>query len=249
MSAIQRIPNKGSTLPTVAVTAASLGLGWWLYRRTRRSAVSRLMAIGEKAGHENERIPGNFAKFLAKHHPDLLALFMGVANWGASDLDIPDPVGSNWAGRPPCNGKHLKDYRCGGLGIPHADSSMLENTHEVWGYQHADAVKGMKYNDIITSRYRDSWLAWAGELIEKKRFIRWQIDDWKRRKWDPAEQTNDTMATRILNSRIRNSVSGTGSRVAGQSYSAQARAYNTSDRRQRQLNNIERAVRLVEAVR
>ncbi|MBN3753694.1 hypothetical protein G3N95_12150 [Paraburkholderia sp. Tr-20389] len=87
----------------------------------------------------NETVPSSFYKALVRAHladPDdavalrnlgLLALTVGVSEWGVSGDDLPDdPRQDDWKSNSgPKQGKHVMSYDLGGVGISHVDSDEL----------------------------------------------------------------------------------------------------------------------------
>lgn len=105
---------------------------------TTRQMILRCLAVGEDAGHHEERLPWSLIQDLcryglddAKNDPDdkpgdgigVLCLLVPIANWGVKpaptraglgpdgDVVSPvgDPAGDYWRGRPPRSGKHFSD--------------------------------------------------------------------------------------------------------------------------------------------
>jgi hypothetical protein len=88
---------------------------------------------------ENESVPSSFYKGLvqayltkpdnatAKRNLGLLALTVGVSEWGVSDADLPDdPRKKGWKSNSTARqGKHVMSYDLGGVGISHVDSDEL----------------------------------------------------------------------------------------------------------------------------
>jgi hypothetical protein len=88
---------------------------------------------------ENETVPSSFYKGLvqaylakpddatAKRNLGLLALTVGVSEWGVSGADLPDdPRKKGWKSNSAARqGKHVMSYDLGGVGISHVDSDEL----------------------------------------------------------------------------------------------------------------------------
>ena len=225
-----------------------------------RDLVDELIAVGDASGHVSEVIPTPLLeKIIISGEFGLLGLFMAVANWGVEwcqETDPPrDPAGRSWAGPRLGSGKHLRDTVRGGLGIPHIDSSWLRDTYERWGDPRgipSDVLRDLNHDSMIRSEHRDRWADWADRLVRRSAFQHWVVSEFYRRKWSRADRTNDTIATKILNLRIRNSASGIGSRAAGLSFDEQAQRYinfreRGTDRRGRQVNMVRRVVSVLQS--
>jgi hypothetical protein len=211
--------------------------------------VDQLISIGDAAGNQRERIPNSLLDtIVASGEWGVLTLFVAVANWGIdwTSTAPEDPAGRSWEGPRTGSGKHLRDYLAGGLGIPHIDSGFLRrDTYGQFGRPPGipnNVLDEYSFDQIRNSQYRDAWRAWARPLVQSNEFQYWSIDRWIEKTWSPAEATNNTIATRSLNARIRNSASGIGSRLSGQSWQAQAQGYldykedDVNSRTMRQIN-------------
>ena len=207
----------------------------------------RYIEQGKLQHHEYEQIPWVLAWTSAASDPGLLALFVGCANWGVNwegrnprYATPTDPAGNDWKGPRRGSGKHLNDggggavkhgRPYGGLCIPHADSSFLRRAYAQWGAPPGiptELLESASFDQILdreSGRYRDAFLEWSTPLLNRKDFILWTVKTWKERYWNPARETNDDLATAVLNSRIRNSASGVGRRLAGLSWTEQAKGY------------------------
>lgn len=97
----------------------------------------------------------------------LVALAMGVAEWGVADPAglPPDPRGKNWASDTGIDsGKHLMSYAVGGIGISHADVGDLE--------RFIGLVAG---SDIVPMEHRQALLRLANKDLYKPRNGRRQV--------------------------------------------------------------------------
>jgi len=204
--------------------------------------VDEFLALGEQAGNQNERIPYDLAaRCVRSNEAGLLALFIAVANWGVDWSDRtppPDPAGLRWKGPPIGNGKHLEDYRKGGLGIVHIDSSFLQrDTYGRWGRPEGIPDRVLDtwlFDQIRVHRvYGEKWRNWAKPLVENREFQYWVIGRWLADYWEPARDGNPDVATAVVNARIRNSVSGVGARLSGKSLQEQMNGYIDYMRRRR----------------
>lgn len=75
----------------------------------------------------------------------LLCLLLAVANWGMTEVptDLKDPLKfcsihskrTPWFAPNAGNGKGFFDYKSGGLGIAHWDTSNLHEIYTIWGFQ------------------------------------------------------------------------------------------------------------------
>ena len=268
-------PDPGSQIPTatpvpsvgVACAArlgpwADLGLNFHsdiptcsteqVVPKSRGDIINQLIVVGDSSGNEYEVIPNSLLDtIVVSGEWGILTLFIAVANWGVEWCSEPpaDPAGRNWGGPRSRSGKHLRDYLAGGLGIPHIDSSFLRrDTYGRWGRPPGipnEVLDDFSFDQIRQSRYRDAWRAWARPLVQSREFLHWTIHRWLEKYWDPADQTNNTIATKSLNARIRNSVSGVGRRLTGQSWESQAQGYVAYKLRRRGQSAAERTMRQV----
>lgn len=145
----------------------------------------------------NETVPITFFKKLidahllnpadetARRNVGLIALLVGVSEWGVSGEGLPDdPAHRNWKSNSgPTQGKHLMSYDMGGIGISHADSAELgrfigfvvENfvkpEHKTRYLRFADA-KLYNHNAIMYDQIRSS-----GLCIDRHNRISVDLDD------------------------------------------------------------------------
>jgi len=227
------------------VAAIALGL-LWVTRKTQKQFIDELIDLG-LANPAHEQIPEKLFRELVKAKQfGLLTLFMGSGNWGirwSRGTRAPaDPARQGWQGRPPCNGKHVMDRLCGGLGIPHVDSSFLQRTYDAWGSP-GSFVRGKNYGAVKDD---PRWQAWAARLLARRDFQRWIVTEWLEHKWDPSNASNPTVATKMLNARMRSSATGWANSVAGRPYLEQERYYNS--RRPRQYLHVRRIVAAIGAI-
>lgn len=209
---------------------------------TKTEAVDALLDVGWASGHKYESIPWDMCRTLCTEldddegtGPGLLALFLGVANWGVKGwIASWDPAGKDWLGCPPKSGKHLLDgskhYPYGGLGIPHLDSSSLSRVYDRWPLpKNVDwhNVELDDFNAILRSPYRRQWLEWSTKVVESRDFQRWSVGYWLKRYWAPAVKGSQNIVysdgspslrgqevrLAAINARISNSVSGVGRRL------------------------------------
>ena len=223
----------------------------------RNSLIRELIALGDASDNKNERIPQDLAfRIVEAGETGLLALFVGAANWGirwSEGTNIPeDPSGNNWAGVRARSGKHVRDYAYGGVGIPHIDSSFLKRDTYNWAIEAGfglptgipeEYLRDTAFNPMIDGPYADRWLPWAERLVYNDEFQIWSINTWMEKYWEPAASSNPTISQMAINSRIRNSVSGVGRRLAGQSAQQQVQGYYDYKFRDRGLSAAERSVR------
>lgn len=194
----------------------------------------------------------------------LLALFIGVANWGVRAAEAgpaekilgADPAGRGWAGTSAGHGKHLTDCALGGLSIAHLDSSALQKVYDVWGRPALSKdVLDMTYDRIrnLGGATWSIWLRWAQKLVVRTDFQSWVVEYWLKKYWARSiEQCGPgaDLLTVCINARIRNSVSGVARRVAGLPAAEQIKAYynykleergpSAADRAMRQVHEMER---------
>jgi len=95
----------------------------------------------------------------AQRNLGLLALAMGVAEWGVADPAglPPDPAGKNWkSDTGPNSGKHLMSYGVGGVGISHADQGDLR-----------DFISYVASTHVESSEHRAALLRLASPVYKK----------------------------------------------------------------------------------
>lgn len=223
--------------------------------------VAEFIRVGAESKHTRERISVDFARRCVRSGADgagLLALFIGVANWGvdwtAQGAAPQDPASREWEGSRAGHGKHLTDCELGGLSIAHIDSSALQKTYEVWG---APAIP-RDARDKTFDQLRNAgganwhiWVRWAKALVAKEEFLQWVVAFWLKKYWTPSveQNLNVGMEATLINARIRNSVSGVATRVAGQSADKQAAEYIAYKLKERGPSAAERAERQVNEMR
>lgn len=191
-----------------------------------QTRVQKLINLGFALGHRNERIPWAIALDCAARDPGLLALFIGVANWGVDWTGYPgrvpsDPMGIDWAGPGIGDGKHLLDHRwdterddageisrSGGLGIRHGKATLIDQTYQKFGRPKLpESVLGQ---ESFVTYWADSdravWEAWARTLLHRHDFQRWFIEDYLNGEWADARRLYPRDASiAVLAARINNS--------------------------------------------
>ena len=182
---------------------------------TRQDHIDALLVVGAEG--RRERIPYPRARaIICSGDDDLLALFIGSANWGLGERpgDFPaDPHDSDWNGRPAGLGKHLYDHRAGGLGIAHFDKSKLGTIMERYDYPSQDLEwardMDFNFNRIIVADDHERvarFHEWAGELLSSDANQHELIQFWSEEYYAPSrEMFPDDLDRAVLNSRIRNS--------------------------------------------
>jgi hypothetical protein len=124
--------------PAVNNKDATMGITWY------NPAIGELMQIAGWSPAADDDVSGKtvpstfFSKLVQAHianpgdatarrNVGLIALLVGVAEWGVSGDNVPpDPQGTHWESNSgPKQGKHLMSYDLGGIGISHVDSAEL----------------------------------------------------------------------------------------------------------------------------
>ncbi len=211
---------------------------------TKEECIRGFLKIGAppiSPRYAKELIPWKFARHLVRvYNPfvnwsiGLLALHIGVANWGIDwdgfKKDVPtDPVGIDWEGQRTRRGKHLLDggsrFPWGGLGIPHLDSSGLyRDAYKEWGEPYLTASDDrFHFNKLIKSVYKGEYFDWADKLLADENFLIWLCNYWLDKFWDPVwrwvknicasegrtlQFITADIERATVNSRVSNSVSG-----------------------------------------
>ena len=92
----------------------------------------------------------------------LLALLLGVAEWGIRGENLPDdPANKGWrSDTGEDSGKHLMSYAVGGVGISHADVGDLE-----------EFVRWLGSSGAIPSKHLKGWLELAGKKYGREGIV------------------------------------------------------------------------------
>jgi hypothetical protein len=165
----------------------------------------------------------------------------------------------SWPGKRASSGKHVMDgpggpnlTARGGIGIAHFDSAAMEHFYEHFGPSPVpDNLKELSY-DQLKQRGGEPWENWKrwciGILLPLESQV-YMINYWVR-KFFELERNGGDIAKTVVNSRVQNSVSGVGGRLAGQSIEDQIQGYfsykldkNGREPGERGQGSAERAVR------
>ncbi len=209
----------------------------------RTEWITEILAIGGRANDTGEQLPWQLAADLCRNldekgtGPGLLALTLGTANWGIDwtnadkhSIKIPkDPAGQirgEWSGPPKGSGKHLRDYKEGGLGLAHFDSGALEAFARYFEY-HTSLKSPLRQTwpkdfDFNKLNDREIWLEWFSKLVNSTEaqlvmLAHW-LDNFWQKVWtnhDSVTDIHERVHRALLNSRIANSRSTWARRIAG----------------------------------
>lgn len=209
---------------------------------------------------ENEQLPWDLAQTLCRlpvgEKADgigLLTLCVAIANWGVKfpeNIGVKDPAGFDWKGRPAKLGKHMRDYKYGGVGLAHFDSTALRRFWDKFYDSPLAPPRQLKrpedwdFNVFIRSADKKYWLEWFRKLVNHKTVQNYMLNYWLEHFWNPvwskqfaARETEnitvDDVGRAAVNARIRNSVPAVARRVVGQPVNDQIAEYLKHGRKKR----------------
>ena len=148
---------------------------------------------------------------------------------------------NSWPGKRASSGKHVMDgpggpnmSARGGIGIAHFDSGAMEHFYEHFGPSPIPVeLMELSYDQLnpgggshpsVTPEIWQNWLNWCLAILLPLENQVYMINYWVE-KFFELDINGGDIAKTIVNSRVQNSVSGVGARLAGQPIEAQIQGY------------------------
>ncbi len=155
-----------------------------------------------------ETLPLEAVKAIIKSYPEdqrtigLLSLAIGAGKWGIEEGGLPsetDPAKDRWRGPNRASGKHLMNYKTGGVGLPHLDTERLgvfmgylvQNHGEIGPAAEQNEIRNLAKKLNSGSAFADiranaTFKKWMLQGLRKKDSQIWILEHWLKDYWDPA---------------------------------------------------------------